>query len=266
MKIRHKARCFQMAYDKTRALVALAAFQEVNSLRDAPWERAAGVGGGTLRKFRELPERSMTMATYAKLAEGASRLLKRPVSTTEFSGDGSSAARPSQLSEPPASPPVEAPPVEALRAPDAPLPPLRSEMPKDVPVYGTVVGGTGQSEFDFEMNGTVVDYVRRPPRIAGRLDVFAAYVQGDSMMHWRKSGQLIYVEKAKPPSNMDYVLVELKPRGIDGTRPALVKQLLAVTPTKVRLRQYNPPKDFDLDRRTVLHIYRVMDWDELMGV
>lgn len=157
-------------------------------------------------------------------------------------------------------------PTEAIRAPDAPLPPLRTEMPKDVPVYGTVVGGSGQGTFDFELNGTIVDYVRRPPRIAGRIDVFAAYVQGESMVHWRRPGQLIYVEKAKPPTTMDYVLVELLPASIDGPRPALVKQLLAITPTKIKLRQHNPPKDFEIERRTVLQIYRVMDWDELLGV
>ena len=68
------------------------------------------------------------------------------------------------------------------------------------------------------------------------------------------------------PRAMDYVLVELKPHGNDGTRPAMIKRLLAVTPTKLRLRQYNPARDFDLDRRTVLRVYRVLDWDELLGV
>lgn len=155
---------------------------------------------------------------------------------------------------------------EAIRAPDAPLPPYRSDMPKDVPVYGTVVGGSVQGAFDFELNGNIVDYVRRPPRIAGRSDVFAAYVQGESMMHWRRPGQLIYVEKAKPPSRLDYVLVELLPASIGGPRPALVKQLLAITPTKIKLRQHNPAKDFEIERRAVLQVYRVMDWDELMGV
>lgn len=162
---------------------------------------------------------------------------------------------------------VRASATEALPAPDAPLPPMRTEMPKDVPVYGTVVGGTGQGNlFDFELNGTIVDYARRPPRIAGRADVFAAYVSGGSMAPWREPGQLIYVEAVKPPRAMDYVLVEMKPHDGHSVRPALVKRLLAITPTKVRLRQFDPPKDFEIDRRTVLRVLRVMDWDELMGV
>lgn len=151
-------------------------------------------------------------------------------------------------------------------AQDAAPPPYRSEMPKDVPVYGTVVGGDGNHLVDFELNGAVVDYVRRPPRLAARADVFAAYVQGDSMVHWREPGQLVYVESAKPPRVMDYVLVELKPPVGESTRPAMIKRLLAVTPTKLRLRQYNPARDFDIDRRSVLRLYRVLDWDELLGV
>lgn len=157
-------------------------------------------------------------------------------------------------------------PTEAVPAPDAPLPPYRREMPKDVPVYGTVVGGDGQQTFDFELNGNVVDHVRRPPRIFGRADVFAVYVTGESMSPWRKPGQLVYVESAKQARAGDYVLVELTPRDGDSVRPALVKELVAVTPTKVRLSQHNPPKVFDIDRRTVLRILRVMDWDELLGV
>lgn len=175
----------------------------------------------------------------------------------------------SQDAAPPPDPRLahEATPYPNARiAQDAALPPYCSEMPKDVPVFGTVVGGDGNHLVDFELNGAVVDYVRRPPRLAGRADVFAAYVQGDSMVHWREPGQLVYVEIAKPPRVMDYVLVELKPPAGEATRPAMIKRLLAVTPTKLRLRQYNPARDFDIDRRTVLRLCRVLDWDELLGV
>lgn len=148
----------------------------------------------------------------------------------------------------------------------APPLPARQEMDKDVPVYGTVVGGDMSNHADFELNGTIVDYVRRPPRLRGRADVFAAYTQGESMLYWREPGQLIYFEKARPPRAMDYVLVELKPHNGDEVRPALIKRLLAVTPTKIRLRQYNPPKDFEIDRSKVYQLVRVIDWDELMAV
>lgn len=147
-----------------------------------------------------------------------------------------------------------------------PRPPVRQEMAKDIPVLGTASGGSADNLADFELNGEVVDYVRRPPRLIGRNDVFAAYVQGYSVSPWREPGQLVYVESARPPRAMDYVLIELKPTGSDPMRPALVKRLLAITPARVRLRQYTPPKDFEIDRRRILRIFRVLDWDELMGV
>ncbi len=156
----------------------------------------------------------------------------------------------------------------ATLAANAPLPPMRGDMSKDVPVYGTVVGGSSSANADFELNGQIVDYVRRPPRFAGRPDIFAAYYQGDSMLYWREPGQLVYFERARAPRANDYVLVELRPpdHDSDGVRPALIKRLLAITPTKIRLRQYNPAKDFDIDRSKVLQVVRALDLDELLGV
>jgi transcriptional regulator with XRE-family HTH domain len=161
----------------------------------------------------------------------------------------------------------EMPLPNASEAPHAPPLPDRHDMIKDVPVFGTVSGGDAEAVGDFELNGEIVDLVRRPPRFLGRKDLFAAYVQGYSVSPWREPGQLIYLEAARPPKVMDYVLVELKPTSPgDDTRPALVKRLLGSTPTKLKLRQYNPAKDFEIDLRRVLKIYRVLDWDELMGV
>ena len=148
----------------------------------------------------------------------------------------------------------------------APRRPQRTEMAKDVAVWGTALGGRAGSDTEFQLNGQIVDYVRRPPRIAGRQDVFAAYVQGTSMSPWREPGKLIYLESARPPAVNDYVLVELKPINGDEVRRALVKQFKGLTSTKLKLYQYNPAKTMELDLREVLKMYRVMDWDELLGV
>jgi phage repressor protein C with HTH and peptisase S24 domain len=144
--------------------------------------------------------------------------------------------------------------------------PLRTEMARDVPIMGTVLGGSVGGDAEFQLNGQIVDYARRPPRIAGRKDVFAAYVQGTSMSPWREPGKLIYVESARPPAVNDYVLVEFKPTNGDEVRGALVKQYKGATSTKYKLYQHNPAKAIEIDRRDVLRVYRVMDWDELLGV
>jgi len=142
--------------------------------------------------------------------------------------------------------------------------PARQDMPKDVPVFGTSMGGDGTG--DFEFNGQIVDYVRRPPRLDGRTDVFAIYVQGASMSPWREPGELAYVERNRPPRTGDYVVVEFQ-ADAHNVRPALIKKLAALTPTKIKLQQYNPPRVIELDRMKKRHqLYRVIDWTELMGV
>jgi hypothetical protein len=73
-----------MSYDPRRAIAALAAFQRSTGLRDFPWEKASGVGEGTLRRFRRKDNRSMSHETYERLATGASALLGRMVTAAEF--------------------------------------------------------------------------------------------------------------------------------------------------------------------------------------
>lgn len=252
-----------MAYEKEKAVAALSAFQDFTGLKDDPWEKASDVGEGTLRRFRTGPTRSLRSETYEKLATGATKLTGQNFTAAQLRGDAPLEHSPATVLPESDS---EPPPSNIALAPEAPGVPVRQDMPKDVPVYGTVAGGETGNLFDFELNGQIVDYVRRPPRLIGRTDVFAAYLRGDSVSPWREPGQLVYFERAKAPRVMDYVLVELKAPDGDGVRPVLVKRLLGVTPTKIRLRQYNPPKDFDIERRRVLQIVRALDWDEMLGV
>lgn len=144
-----------------------------------------------------------------------------------------------------------------------PAPPRRNEMPRDVPIMGTTVGGaTG----DFEMNGgEPVDFARRPPRIAGRRDVFCLFVQGTSMAPWRQPGELIYVEANRAPQNGDYVVIEMLPTPPGDIRPTFLKRLVSITATKYRVQQYSPARTFEIDRRKVGRFLRVMDWSELLA-
>lgn len=139
--------------------------------------------------------------------------------------------------------------------------PLRSTMPRDVPILGTVSGGGGF----FQMNGDPIDWARRPPRLEGRADVFGAYVEDLSMVPRYEPGALIFVERARPPAPGDDVVVEIQGPGVHDERKALIKRLLSVTPTTVRLEQYNPPKVLEYPRKQVVHMYRVMPLADLLG-
>lgn len=67
---------------------------------------------------------------------------------------------------------------ERLESTSRLYPPTIGSMPIDVPVMGTAVGG---SAGDFQLNGQVVDYVRRPPGISGNRGAYCIYMTGTSM-------------------------------------------------------------------------------------
>ena len=136
-------------------------------------------------------------------------------------------------------------------------------LPKDVPVLGSTVGGAAG---DFELNGETVDWVRRPPGIAGTRGAFALYVQGESMVPWRKPGDLVYVNPARPPRPGDHVVVELKAAAGE-PRPAFVKLYLRHAGKAVILAQYNPRvDDLAIPANRIQQILRIMEWDELLGL
>ena len=138
---------------------------------------------------------------------------------------------------------------------------------RDVPVRGTVVGG---DDGDFAFNGDVVDHVRRPPGLAGAASVFALYVHGDSMSPRFESGDLVFINPSRPPTPGCDVVVEMAPGTGDTSGACYIKRLLRRTADKVVLRQFNPPpgqkQDFEVDRRQVRNLWRVLSAAELLGL
>ncbi|GGG51483.1 repressor [Caldovatus sediminis] len=151
----------------------------------------------------------------------------------------------------------------ATLANDVPPLPEREDMPRDVPVYGTARGGP-EGTFLLQ-RGEAVDYVRRPPGIAKARDAFALYVEGDSMVPWRRAGQLVFVNPRRPAAVGDHVVVVLQD-GEDGSMPALLKRLERRTAEKLVLSQYNPEIEIEIPTSRVAQIWRVMELEELLGV
>ena len=148
----------------------------------------------------------------------------------------------------------------AIDAP--PPPPHRSEMKRDVPVLGVSFGGPGG---EFSMNGEAIDHVLRTSRFEHRKDLFALYVQGSSMEPRYFAGDLIYLEANRPARVGDFVVIEMKPTGPHPEKPAFVKQFAGEANGKLKLRQFNPSKDYEVPRDTVFKIYRVMTTADLLG-
>src|SRR5262245_51975095 len=141
----------------------------------------------------------------------------------------------------------------SFRTPLLTIPPAN---PMDkIPVMGIAEGGDeGWSLW----NGDIVDYIQRPPPLAGAPQGYATYVFGTSMEPRYHPGEIIYVHPGKPITIGSYVLVQVKAKH-DGEPPgALVKRLSRRTAQKVVLEQFNPPKTFDIPVKDVVSIHRIV--------
>ena len=126
--------------------------------------------------------------------------------------------------------------------------------PKDVPVLGTALGS---KEDEFLVIDEIIEHRHRMPGAMGKNKVYGLYVQGDSMSPWAESGSLIFVDPDVPPAIGDYIVIQMKLRP-DGERQAFVKRLVARTPTKLKVLQHNPHKEFDFPLEKVDRVHRVM--------
>jgi len=137
--------------------------------------------------------------------------------------------------------------------------------PRDVPVYGTAVGG-GDEDGDFRFNGEQIDMAPRPPGIATRKDVFCLYVENDSMFPKFEPGERLYVDPHRKPRQGEYVVVELHGETEGEPGKGYIKRLVKQTPTRLVVSQFNPPKELEFEATQVKRVLRVIPTDELLGV
>lgn len=141
--------------------------------------------------------------------------------------------------------------------------PASNSLIRDIPVYGVAVGG---KEGEFCFNGSVVDYVRRPPSLMKITNAFGVYVSGDSMSPRFDHGDLVFVHPGRPPQPGNDVIVELHgEHGAPG--PCYIKRLVRRTDDLAVLAQFNPPRDdITIDTARIKAIYRILTAAEIMGV
>lgn len=142
--------------------------------------------------------------------------------------------------------------------------PQRGAMPADVPVMGTAAGSLLSGAF--QMQGGVIDYVRRPPALSGARDIYALYVEGSSMEPRYFPGELVYVNPHKPPRLGDTVIVQ-EINSDNSPISASIGVLHKRTGGTVVLRKYNPPDaEITIVQTSISAIHRVLTSNELFGV
>jgi len=138
--------------------------------------------------------------------------------------------------------------------------PTIESMSRDVPVLGTASGGNGM----VLMKGDAIDYVRRPPSLAGRSDVFALYIEDVSMVPAFNPGDLVFVERRRPRVG-DHCIIEYQNDAKDELR-VIIKKLAGLTSSAYRFEQYNPHKILEIKTEAIVRMQRVMTMADLFGV
>jgi phage repressor protein C with HTH and peptisase S24 domain len=133
--------------------------------------------------------------------------------------------------------------------------------PRDVRVLGVTVGG---DDADFTFNGEIVEYVRRPPGIAGLNNVFALHVLGTSMVPRYEPGEMIYCG-GRAPVEGDYVVLEAHPTKRNGPGKCYIKKLMKWSSPLIICEQFNPPEQLSFPTTEIKAMHRVIPWTEVLG-
>lgn len=127
---------------------------------------------------------------------------------------------------------------------------------RDVPILAT----EQIEDADFIITNNVIDQCRRPPGIANNKTVFAIWLPTDKMEPRHLMGNLIIAESLRPATLNDDVVVEID------SRKCFIGKIVARHGDKIEIKQYNPDKNFKLDKTKIKKIYRILSTAELLGV
>ena len=159
------------------------------------------------------------------------------------------------LSRTPKAEAAQAPPWGS--APSTTASPAQPAMPvdfrrKDMPLWAAAQGG---DEGAMIINTSPIDWIPRPRELQV-FDAFAVYLRGESMSPAYDEGDQLWIHPHLPPKSGDDCLFV---KQVDATSfLGLVKRLVRASHDKWRVEQFNPRKEFDLDRRKWSKVWKIV--------
>ena len=119
----------------------------------------------------------------------------------------------------------------------------RIRVPRDFPVYGAAQGGPSGA---MAMSSDPIQRISRPDPLLTVGSGYGVFVVGESMIPAYEQGDIALVHPKLPARRgADVILMRREP---DGTPHVLIKHLIGWTDTDWRVRQYNPPLEYDLPK------------------
>ncbi len=155
-----------------------------------------------------------------------------------------------------------------------PAPPASDRLPgtgmpldsfqKDLPVLGTAAGSIISGVTGLYVTRRPLNYIQRPPRLAGIPNAYAVRVVGKSMEPMLRSGDLCIINPNETAAPGDTVIVQTQHYDSDPGQ-AYVKILLSKTASTVSLLQTNPQATLKIPREYVSSIHRVLTVSDLFS-
>lgn len=130
-----------------------------------------------------------------------------------------------------------------------------------LPVYETTPSGSAGK--GFFMSSQPSHYVGRPIKLEGREDVFSFQVCTPSMENKYEVGDFVVAELHRQPKARDFALIQLKPAAGDPGRHMLLKRVIEIDESKIKVEQFNPPKRETIQLANVARLYRIMQIEDL---
>ena len=138
----------------------------------------------------------------------------------------------------------------------------RQYMPQEVPVMGTAACNSDNGSF--KLDTSIIDYVHRPPALLMTKDIYALYVEGDTMEPRFKAGDLVFVHPRKPVRIGDSVVVQIA-KTIDEPIASMIAVMAKRTSHDVFLQKYNPDQIINFDNANIVSIHKIFEMRELFG-
>lgn len=124
---------------------------------------------------------------------------------------------------------------------------------RDFPVFASAMGGDGEMIVAYEP----IEYVKRPSILEGVPGAFAMYVVGESMEPRYEPGDMLLVHPKRQPIAGDDILI-VKHDGETREHAASVKRLVKAHPDRYRVKQYNPPSEFEVPRPDIKNVFVIV--------
>lgn len=124
---------------------------------------------------------------------------------------------------------------------------------ENLPVFATAQGGDDGALIVSEL---AVDWVTRPSVLFRVRDGYGMIITGDSMSPEHKAGSIALVNPHLPARVGDSCI--FRSHREDGTNLAMVKEYRGQTETHWKVRQHQPPKDFQLKKSEWQVVHRAV--------